>query len=199
MSNQNTAESVNRFHDKSDKDTSAVAQHHTLGSKKNQASPGNHTHDGTTSLRLSVNGGVFSTTAQNTLTAAEALIASVSFNLLAGRAYKVYYACKVTVNGGTSPFAPFPKLRRLNATGTVIHDPGATAIIGANSGNIKGTVYLQCSADTTQTLALTVSRNTTGSPTSISINGSTVSPTMIVIQDVGPSSDYTGAMEVPTA
>lgn len=199
MSNQNTAESVNRFHDKSDKDTSAVAQHHTLGSKKNQASPGNHNHDGTTSVRLSVDGSFFSTTAQNTLTATEALIASVSFDFVGGRAYKIYYACKVTVNGGTSPFAPFPKLRRLNATGTVIHDPGATAIIGANSGNIKGTIYVQCSADTTQTIALTISRNTTGSPTSVSINGSTVSPTMIIIEDVGPTSDYPNALEVPTA
>lgn len=43
---------VNRFHNKSDVDTGSDAQHHTLGIKKDQASPGDHKHDGTTSNRL---------------------------------------------------------------------------------------------------------------------------------------------------
>jgi len=43
---------VNRFHQKDDADSSSEAHHHTLGIKKDQAAPGNHKHDGTTSLRL---------------------------------------------------------------------------------------------------------------------------------------------------
>lgn len=45
-------QTVNRFHNKSDVDSDSNAQHHTLGIKKDQASPGDHKHDGTTSKRL---------------------------------------------------------------------------------------------------------------------------------------------------
>lgn len=37
---------VNEFHARSDKDSHQSAQHHTLGLDHNQASPGDHTHDG---------------------------------------------------------------------------------------------------------------------------------------------------------
>lgn len=47
-----TAKEVNEFHEKSDKDGGPKAQHHTLGPSPNQASPGNHTHDGGTSPSL---------------------------------------------------------------------------------------------------------------------------------------------------
>lgn len=40
------AVTVNRFHNKSDVDSSAFAQHHTIGPKPNQASPGPHKHTG---------------------------------------------------------------------------------------------------------------------------------------------------------
>lgn len=43
---------VNEFHTKSDVDSNSDAQHHTLGIRKDQASPGDHLHDGTTSKRL---------------------------------------------------------------------------------------------------------------------------------------------------
>lgn len=43
---------VARFHTKSDSDASVYAQHHTLGPRPNQASPGPHKHDGTSSLKL---------------------------------------------------------------------------------------------------------------------------------------------------
>lgn len=53
--NNNTAplaEEVNNFHLHSDKDSSVQAQHHTLGANRNQASPGDHIHDGKTSRKL---------------------------------------------------------------------------------------------------------------------------------------------------
>ncbi|MGH7791243.1 MAG: hypothetical protein ACREOB_02905, partial [Thermodesulfobacteriota bacterium] len=43
---------INKAHAKSDVDTSTVAQHHTLGVKSNQASPGDHKHDGRNSKKL---------------------------------------------------------------------------------------------------------------------------------------------------
>jgi hypothetical protein len=45
-------EEVNRFHERSDVDSSALAQHHTLGVKHDQASPGDHNHNGEGSLFL---------------------------------------------------------------------------------------------------------------------------------------------------
>lgn len=47
-----TAKEVNEFHENSDLDGSPKAQHHSLGSSPNQASPGNHTHDGGSSQQL---------------------------------------------------------------------------------------------------------------------------------------------------
>jgi hypothetical protein len=43
---------VNHFHERSDKDASRTAQHHTLGNGHNQASPGDHIHDGRTGKKL---------------------------------------------------------------------------------------------------------------------------------------------------
>lgn len=43
---------VNRLHSRSDVDTSTESQHHTLGLKSNQASPGDHLHDGRSSKKL---------------------------------------------------------------------------------------------------------------------------------------------------
>lgn len=43
---------VDDFHENSDLDARAEAQHHTLGPGPTQASPGNHTHDGGDSALL---------------------------------------------------------------------------------------------------------------------------------------------------
>lgn len=47
-----TAKEVNDFHENADKDGSQKSLHHTLGSNHNQASPGDHLHDGGSSLKL---------------------------------------------------------------------------------------------------------------------------------------------------
>ena len=39
-------EEVSRFHARSDVDSSQTAQHHTLGVRHDQASPGDHKHEG---------------------------------------------------------------------------------------------------------------------------------------------------------
>lgn len=43
---------VTKFHTNSDVDTSSISQHHTLGLQHNQASPGDHTHNGANSKRI---------------------------------------------------------------------------------------------------------------------------------------------------
>lgn len=43
---------VNADHARSDSDTSATAQHHTLGQGANQSSPGDHKHNGVNSKKL---------------------------------------------------------------------------------------------------------------------------------------------------
>jgi hypothetical protein len=49
-----TFQQVKDFHLNSDVDQSFIAQHHTLGPLTNQASPGDHVHDGSTSKRLTL-------------------------------------------------------------------------------------------------------------------------------------------------
>lgn len=49
---------VNELHTRSDVDTSGRSQHHTLGYNNSQASPGDHTHDGTTSRKIGYKLGV---------------------------------------------------------------------------------------------------------------------------------------------
>lgn len=48
-----SAGQVNDFHANSDVDKSTLSQHHTLGIQPNQASPGDHNHDGRNSRRIS--------------------------------------------------------------------------------------------------------------------------------------------------
>jgi len=50
-----TAQAVADFHTNSDADSRAESLHHTLGPNPNQASPGNHTHDGGDSELLLLN------------------------------------------------------------------------------------------------------------------------------------------------
>lgn len=43
---------VNKFHSNSDVDSSVTGQHHSLGIQHNQASPGDHTHNGKSSRKI---------------------------------------------------------------------------------------------------------------------------------------------------
>ncbi|GHF92012.1 hypothetical protein [Streptomyces griseosporeus] len=47
-----SAAESNRSHSQSDVDSGPRSQHHTLGTGRNQASPGNHIHDGVSSPKL---------------------------------------------------------------------------------------------------------------------------------------------------
>lgn len=43
---------VNKAHNNSDVDSGVTSQHHTLGIQHNQASPGDHKHDGKSSKKI---------------------------------------------------------------------------------------------------------------------------------------------------
>jgi hypothetical protein len=43
---------VAKFHEKADTDAADTAIHHTLGSKHSQSSPGDHKHDGVSSVKI---------------------------------------------------------------------------------------------------------------------------------------------------
>lgn len=47
-----SSDQVKKFHEKADSDASPKAIHHTLGPGHNQASPGDHSHDGGNSTQL---------------------------------------------------------------------------------------------------------------------------------------------------
>ena len=47
-----SADEVNKVHTNSDVDKSRLSQHHTLGTSATQASPGNHNHDGISSVKI---------------------------------------------------------------------------------------------------------------------------------------------------
>lgn len=49
---QPNSEEVNKFHSNSDADVSTTSQHHTLGIGANQATAGNHTHNGKNSKKI---------------------------------------------------------------------------------------------------------------------------------------------------
>lgn len=49
---KSNADESKKLHLNSDVDLSQRAQHHTLGKSRNQASPGNHIHDGITSPKI---------------------------------------------------------------------------------------------------------------------------------------------------
>lgn len=50
-----SATEVNKFHTNADTDSSITAAHHTLGTRRNQASKGDHIHDGENGLKIMEN------------------------------------------------------------------------------------------------------------------------------------------------
>lgn len=69
---QPSTQAVTRFHANCDADVSQTSQHHTLGQKNSQASPGDHTHNGKNSKLLGKGKNVsFPTTANAAYTQAQ--------------------------------------------------------------------------------------------------------------------------------
>lgn len=67
-----TAQESEKAHTNSDIDSATIAQHHTLGIQHNQASPGDHKHDGKSSKLLGKGADpTFPTTANGAYTQAQ--------------------------------------------------------------------------------------------------------------------------------
>lgn len=71
------AKDVEDFHSHADRDGSPKALHHTLGPNPNQASPGNHSHDGGNSTKLSPLAGITITGARGGNTALASVISAL--------------------------------------------------------------------------------------------------------------------------
>lgn len=69
---------VNLFHARSDVDSSTTAQHHTLGIAHNQASSGDHIHDGVSTRKLGTGQGHVLTGSKGGNVALQNLIALLS-------------------------------------------------------------------------------------------------------------------------
>jgi hypothetical protein len=69
---------VNAFHERSDVDSRTNAQHHTLGTKRNQATSGDHIHDGINSRLLGDGQGLVLTGAKGGNVALTNLIAMLA-------------------------------------------------------------------------------------------------------------------------
>lgn len=69
---------VTEFHQRSDADSSPTAQHHTLGTKRHQASYGDHTHDGVSSRLIGTGEGFVLTGAKGGNVALANLITMLS-------------------------------------------------------------------------------------------------------------------------
>lgn len=129
----------------------------------------------------------------------DTLITTVTVDFISGYAYEVFYTFPVQFTGGTSPFNAYAKIRRTNAAGTVIHDPGGTAAVTTNFVQVVGECMLKCTAgDTTQTLALIGGFSTSGSPTSMDVEAASTRRAQLRVKRVGYAEEY-DALEVPTA
>jgi len=150
------------------------------------------------------NAGVTQTQTQTnsftTVAGTEAVVVSKSYAFLDEYAYRISYSFRVQIAGGTSPFAVNHRLRRANASGSTIHDAGTTAAVTTNFTWITGWCLVKCTAgNTTQTICATAAFTTSGSPTSMDLEGSTSGRNTLLIERLGPASDFPDAIEVPTS
>lgn len=147
--------------------------------------------------------GVVVTTAAAPLTSSsgtDVAVASLAYEFVSGYAYEISYGMRMQINGGTSPFVVYSKLRRASAAGTVIIDPGGTAVITTNFIWIEGrTIVRRTAATTTQTIVSVAAFGTTGAPTSIDLEASATSPAFLNIRPIGLAANYSTAPEVPTS
>lgn len=143
----------------------------------------------------------FSTTAITPLTGStgtDVSIITLSHAFKAGYAYRISWQWAAQITGGTSPYAVQSKIKRSNASGTLIDDSGNQAVITTNFARITGDVVVKCTvANTTQTLCLTGAM--TGSGTALDVEAASTRRIRLECRRIGTSTKYSGALEIPTA
>ena len=144
-----------------------------------------------------------STTQTNSFTTAANTFASVvtkSYAFLDEYAYKISYFYRVQVIGGTSPYNVETRLRRASASGTVFHAPGGTAAITTNFMKMDGWCIVKVTnGNTTQTIVVSAAFTSSGAPTSMDLEGATDARNTVLIERLGPASDFPDAIELPTS
>lgn len=145
----------------------------------------------------------FSTTPIQPLVSASASdgsIITVSHAFKVGYAYEIGWEWCAQLNGGTSPFAPYSRIRRASATGTVIEDLITHAAVTTNFIKMRGSVIVKCTvANTTQTIVLCGGYSSSGAPTSMDVEATSTRRTRLTVRRIGTATKYSGALEVPTA
>lgn len=130
----------------------------------------------------------------------DTLIATVTHDFIDEFAYEISWSWGAQCNGGTSPFVVYTKIKRTNAAGTEIRGISGTAVITTNVMQIEGSCIVKCTAgNTTQTIALVGGYSASGSPTSLDVEAASTRRTKIEVKRIGTATEYTDALEVPTA
>ncbi len=147
--------------------------------------------------------GVANSTAVTPLTSTanqEIVVASLNYEFVTGYAYEIVAKARLQIAGGTSPFVASVKIRRASAAGTLIADPGGTAMVTTNFLAIERSVIVKrTGATTTQTIVSTASFSSTGSPTSVDLEASADAPATLTIRPIGLASNFATFREIATS
>lgn len=145
----------------------------------------------------------FSTTAitpLTTSTATDVSIITVSHAFKVGYAYRISWQWAAQVAGTGPSYSVQSKIKRSNASGTLIDDSGGFTVVGTNFTRILGDVVVKCSvANTTQTICLTGAMSVTGTPTALDVEAASTRRTRLEVRRIGTATKYTSALEVPTS
>lgn len=159
---ENSPEGVQSFHQRSDVDSSQQSQHHTLGLRRNQGSPGNHTHDGSNSLVIPQGNEVAEWLPFSTFWASDGTQPDIGNGVIYGKYCKIGKVCifkwklifgTTTTFGSGSfliqlPFAPqlnvSPLVQFSDLAGVVSGtEPGVAFYTGATAwSNIGSYIYI---------------------------------------------------------
>lgn len=130
----------------------------------------------------------------------DTLVTSMSYTFKTGYAYEINYSGRFQIVGGTSPFVAYVKLRRGNASGTLIHDPGGTAMVGSNFLSLNARyIVKRTGANTSQTIAMCAGFSTSGGPSSLDLEAASQAPAVLSIRCIGYAANHGGAAEIATA
>lgn len=179
-----SSKEVADFHKNADKDGSAKALHHTLGYGPNQAAPGNHSHDGGTSIALDVLGSdplglidyVEGPAVQVDCGAAYTNILTLVVPLVAGRVYRI------TARGSGAQTTTGPGYARLQVTNSGITSFGFLALrtdLPLNS-TLVGTAVIVVTAAVTGNETFILRGTTT-----VSVLRMPVGICMLLVEDMG--------------
>lgn len=141
-----SSKEVELFHTNSDKDGSPTSIHHTLGNGPNQASPGDHVHDGGTSKEIDIEdwqGLVFANSFRNYTGGGGTVFENVRFAQNAGHGYLhgLFEHPTTTTTGkfGSLPTGYWPKKRHIVYVGA---GPGLARIDIWENGDLVVTSYI---------------------------------------------------------